>query len=81
MSRKISFAFTVAFNLFLYFSKVPSEFEIHPENQRVRGEYNTIILFTLDGFLSRLHQIKGGRMTISVLYLKHLNFEAFFPLI
>lgn len=52
MSGKISFAFTVAFNSFLYFSKVPSEFEIHPENQRIRGEYNIIILFTLDGILS-----------------------------
>lgn len=52
MSGKISFAFAVAFNSFLYFSKVPTEFEIHPENQWTRGEYNTIILFRPDGVLS-----------------------------
>lgn len=42
MSGKISisFAFTVAFKSFLYFSKAPTESEIHPENQWMRGEYN-----------------------------------------
>lgn len=53
MSGKISisFAFTVAFSSFLCFSKVPSEFEIHPENQWIWGEHKAVILFTLDGVL------------------------------
>lgn len=49
---RISFAFTVGFNSFLYFLEVPTEFEIFPENQGMRGEYNVTNLFTLEGFLS-----------------------------
>lgn len=48
----ISFAVTVGFNSFLYFSKVPTEFELCPENNGMRGEYNVTNLFTLKGFLS-----------------------------
>lgn len=52
MPRKIriSFAFTVGFNSFLHLSKVPTESEICPENQGMRGEYNVTNVFTLEGF-------------------------------
>lgn len=43
---RISFAFSVSLYAFQYFSEVPAEFEICPEKQKMRGEYNITSVYT-----------------------------------